>query len=240
MAIALWVGYIILYFILYFLAFPEIVMLILLAISDELPTRGYDTGVGFLETTLTYIHSLLISMSTSGKVIFILVISIIYLILLIVVKYKGIPILLIISSLLSLYVVYLMVLSFKLDMGWNILLMILLSLISIGLKLKTLDNIRGRTDRIKYEYVTVDDYDNLEEDISKDQEETVIFTIQEKNPYKILGVSPEEDIETIRKVYRKLSKIYHPDVSGLKEDDKFKEIAEAMEMIEKEKTETRQ
>lgn len=233
-------------FLLYFLAFPEIIMTILLATSDKIPTRGYDTGVGFLETILTYMHSLLIGMSPSGRVIFIIIISIIYLALLSIVRYKGIPVLFILSNILTIYVVCLVVSSFKLTEALNTLAIILLSIMSIGIKISAFEKVSEILEDIfdidfdkgKYTYQEKEfnNYDNIGDDFSKDHEETIIFTIQEKNPYKILGVSPNEDLETIRKVYRKLSKVYHPDISELSTDDKFKEISEAMEEIEKEKS----
>ena len=37
------------------------------------------------------------------------------------------------------------------------------------------------------------------------------------NLYKILGIDKKADDETIKKAYRKLSKIHHPDVGGSKE-----------------------
>ena len=51
--------------------------------------------------------------------------------------------------------------------------------------------------------------------------------------YDILGVSPEDDLATIKKVYRNLSKIYHPDVNPSSvAADKFKKITEAWNQIQ--------
>ena len=61
-----------------------------------------------------------------------------------------------------------------------------------------------------------------------------------KNPYSVLGVSPNATLDQIRKAYRELAKKYHPDkhadnpLSGLAEE-KFKEINEAYEAILKER-----
>lgn len=52
--------------------------------------------------------------------------------------------------------------------------------------------------------------------------------------YEILGVKPEASQDQIRSVYRKLAKIYHPDVGkhlGIKDDTRFKNINEAYETL---------
>lgn len=54
-----------------------------------------------------------------------------------------------------------------------------------------------------------------------------------KDYYKILGVSPDASLNDIKKAYRKLAMLYHPDRNpGNKEsEDKFKEIAEAYQVL---------
>jgi curved DNA-binding protein len=50
--------------------------------------------------------------------------------------------------------------------------------------------------------------------------------------YKILSVAPDADSKTIKTAYRKLARKYHPDVSEHHEaEEKFKEIAEAYEVL---------
>lgn len=50
--------------------------------------------------------------------------------------------------------------------------------------------------------------------------------------YKVLGVEPTADDKTIKSTYRKLARKYHPDVNKEKgAEDKFKEIAEAYEVL---------
>ncbi|WP_282799432.1 DnaJ domain-containing protein [Lactococcus lactis] len=52
--------------------------------------------------------------------------------------------------------------------------------------------------------------------------------------YDVLGVSEDDDLATIKKVYRSLSKIYHPDVNNSKlAEEKFKKITDAWEQIQK-------
>lgn len=50
-----------------------------------------------------------------------------------------------------------------------------------------------------------------------------------KNYYEILGLSKDATPEDIKKQFRSLSKIHHPDKGG--DDNKFKEIAEAYEVL---------
>lgn len=56
---------------------------------------------------------------------------------------------------------------------------------------------------------------------------------QEKDYYKVLGVSPDASQDEIRKAYRRLTKKYHPDRHGGDKDaeQKFKEITEAYEVL---------
>ncbi|MCD8544443.1 MAG: DnaJ domain-containing protein [Sulfurospirillum cavolei] len=69
------------------------------------------------------------------------------------------------------------------------------------------------------------------------------FGIQ--NAYDVLGVSPQDDMESIKKKYRALVKEYHPDIlMGQGKDQsiidaataKLQEINEAYETIKKEKS----
>ena len=52
------------------------------------------------------------------------------------------------------------------------------------------------------------------------------------DPYSVLGVSRDASADEIKKAYRKLSRIYHPDANvnnpnKAQEEEKFKEIQEA-------------
>jgi len=51
-----------------------------------------------------------------------------------------------------------------------------------------------------------------------------------KDYYKILGVNKKSTKDDIKGAYRKLSKKYHPDINP-QGSDKFKEIAEAYEVL---------
>ncbi|MGM9535620.1 MAG: J domain-containing protein, partial [Intestinibacter sp.] len=60
------------------------------------------------------------------------------------------------------------------------------------------------------------------------------------DPYQVLGVSRDASKEEIKKVYRKLSKKYHPDanINNPNKDqyeEKFKEIQQAYQVIMKQK-----
>ncbi|HOY21707.1 MAG TPA: DnaJ C-terminal domain-containing protein [Cellvibrio sp.] len=53
-----------------------------------------------------------------------------------------------------------------------------------------------------------------------------------KDYYKILGVEPNADEKAIKTAYRKLARLYHPDVSKLPDaEEKFKALAEAYEVL---------
>lgn len=52
-----------------------------------------------------------------------------------------------------------------------------------------------------------------------------------KDLYKILGLEKNASEADIKKAYRKLSKLYHPDVKETGDESKFKEIAEAHEIL---------
>ena len=52
-----------------------------------------------------------------------------------------------------------------------------------------------------------------------------------RNPYRILGVSSLDSKDTIKSVYKQLSKIYHPDNTVTGNAEKFKEIKDAWAYI---------
>ncbi|MDO4616504.1 MAG: J domain-containing protein [Lachnospiraceae bacterium] len=61
-----------------------------------------------------------------------------------------------------------------------------------------------------------------------------------RDPYEVLGVSRDADTDEIKKAYRKLSRIYHPDANVNnpdkdKAEEKFKEIQQAYKQIMDEK-----
>ena len=61
-----------------------------------------------------------------------------------------------------------------------------------------------------------------------------------RDPYQVLGVSRDASEEEIKKAYRKLSRIYHPDANVNnpdkdKAEEKFKEIQQAYDFIMKER-----
>lgn len=60
-----------------------------------------------------------------------------------------------------------------------------------------------------------------------------VFTMEFKDYYAILGLSPDVDDKTIKATYRKLARQHHPDVNpGDKAaEDKFKEINEAYQAL---------
>jgi len=59
----------------------------------------------------------------------------------------------------------------------------------------------------------------------------LINILMDKNYYDILGVSNNASHDEIKKAYRRLSLIHHPDKNGNHEDDKFKELNEAYTIL---------
>lgn len=60
------------------------------------------------------------------------------------------------------------------------------------------------------------------------------------DPYSVLGVSPTAEMDEIKKAYRKLSRMYHPDANinnpnKEQAEEKFKQIQEAYNQIVKER-----
>lgn len=52
------------------------------------------------------------------------------------------------------------------------------------------------------------------------------------NPYQVLGVSPKDSQETIKRAYRKAAKECHPDTHpGSEAEERFKQISEAYEIL---------
>ncbi len=52
-----------------------------------------------------------------------------------------------------------------------------------------------------------------------------------KDYYKVLGVWSNSDEAEIKKAYYKLAQLYHPDKTGDKTQDKFKEISVAYDVV---------
>ena len=61
------------------------------------------------------------------------------------------------------------------------------------------------------------------------------------DPYKILGVSPDATDEEVKKVYKQLSKKYHPDANinnpnKEQAEEMFKNVQQAYQIIMKQRT----
>jgi len=71
----------------------------------------------------------------------------------------------------------------------------------------------------------------LNEDLLKPDKQLVIsIGMGDVDLYKVLGVNKDSDVSEIRKAYKELSKIHHPDKPGGSEE-KFKEISHAHEIL---------
>lgn len=51
------------------------------------------------------------------------------------------------------------------------------------------------------------------------------------DPYEVLGISRASSYSEAQSQYRKLSKLYHPDVIGTGDSQKFQEVSEAWELF---------
>lgn len=78
------------------------------------------------------------------------------------------------------------------------------------------------------------DCSRFHQESSRSEQDTPCLSIKPpgKDFYKVLGVSPESNEDEIKKAYRKLALKFHPDKnSDTDAEDKFKEIAEAYEIL---------
>ena len=55
------------------------------------------------------------------------------------------------------------------------------------------------------------------------------------DPYQVLGVTPEMDNSEIKRVFRELCHIFHPDKGKVRNTEKFKEIKNAYDKIMKQR-----
>jgi tetratricopeptide (TPR) repeat protein len=55
--------------------------------------------------------------------------------------------------------------------------------------------------------------------------------VDSSDPYKLLGVSPGANLETIKQAYRRLARKYHPDVAGEQFKEQFQKVNEAYRFL---------
>lgn len=55
----------------------------------------------------------------------------------------------------------------------------------------------------------------------------------DQDPWRILGVSPEDPPEMVKAVYRAKSKVLHPDMKGTGNAEAFKRLRDAYEEIQR-------
>lgn len=53
--------------------------------------------------------------------------------------------------------------------------------------------------------------------------------------YSILGIDPTDDLLLIKKMYKKMAKMTHPDINGTGDDTEFKKVQEAYDILKNEK-----
>lgn len=87
-----------------------------------------------------------------------------------------------------------------------------------------------KQDNIRNDYYKESDYISWEDFMDDAPKDNI------NSPYSILGVSPDDSLDTIKQVYRNLSKVYHPDKNKSEvAESEMKKINTAWETIQKEK-----
>lgn len=88
-----------------------------------------------------------------------------------------------------------------------------------------------KQDNIRNDYYKESDYISWEDFMGEDPKDNI-----NDSPYNILGVSPDDSLDTIKQVYRNLSKVYHPDKNKSEiAESEMKKINTAWETVQKEK-----
>ena len=89
-----------------------------------------------------------------------------------------------------------------------------------------------KQNNIRKDYYKESDYISWEDFMDDDPKDNI-----NDAPYSILGVSPDDSLDTIKQVYRNLSKVYHPDKNKSEiAESEMKKINTAWETIQKEKS----
>lgn len=89
-----------------------------------------------------------------------------------------------------------------------------------------------KQNNIRKDYYKESDYISWEDFMDDDPKDNI-----NDSPYSILGVSPDDSLDTIKQVYRNLSKVYHPDKNKSEiAESEMKKINTAWETIQKEKS----
>lgn len=89
-----------------------------------------------------------------------------------------------------------------------------------------------KQNNIRKDYYKESDYISWEDFMDDDPKDKI-----NDSPYSILGVSPDDSLDTIKQVYRNLSKVYHPDKNKSEiAESEMKKINTAWETIQKEKS----
>ena len=148
---------IILYAVLGFISFmvigPELFIFTSLALNSEKSSvvRTFPkSNVGWIDDIPISINKLFVNLPTQEKLLWILLVVFVYLILLVLIKYKDVYILFILSNIFVIYFSYQFLVSlFKLNTIWNIILTIIISLIAIGIRLSIFEKARDIIESIR-------------------------------------------------------------------------------------------
>lgn len=131
---------------------PELFIFISLALNSEKSSvvRTFPkSNIGWIDDIPISINKLFVNLPTQEKLLWILLV-VVYLILLVLIKYRDVYILFILSNIFVIYFSYQFLVSmFKLNTIWNIILTIIISLVAIGIRLSIFEKARDIIESIK-------------------------------------------------------------------------------------------
>lgn len=132
---------------------PELFIFISLALNSEKSSvvRTFPKlNISWIDDIPISINNLFVNLPTQEKLLWILLVVVVYLILLVLIKYRDVYILFILSNIFVVYFSYqFLVLLFKLNTIWNIILTIIISLVAIGIRLAIFEKVRDIIESIR-------------------------------------------------------------------------------------------
>lgn len=137
----------------FMLIVPELFIFTSLVLNSEKSSvvRTFPkSNIGWIDDIPISINKLFVNLPTQEKLLWILLVVVVYLILLILIKYRDVYILFILSNIFVIYFSYQFLVSmFKLNIIWNIILTIIISLVAVGIRLAIFEKVRDIIESIR-------------------------------------------------------------------------------------------